>query len=303
LRLIESHNIKAISAYHLLGHGTLGAWLSAETGLPLITTIFGEIYSNAEQYRARRGEIDFVARHTARWLSCSEHCARSSQLLGVDWNVTALHYGVDLRHFAPREGDSVVARDLGWKENDDIVVFVGRFEREMGVDVLLDAIRTVLDNRPGTKFLLVGAHGPLVEDANRIALQCPGSVAVITNAAYEKLPSYYRAAQIVVAPSINERACLGLAVIEGMACGRAVIGADVGGTREVVVEGQTGFLVPPGNSKALSDKILEALADPQSLRIMGRNGRKRAEEGFDKEQVSAQFESLVLELLDRKSFL
>jgi glycosyltransferase involved in cell wall biosynthesis len=173
----------------------------------------------------------------------------------------------------------------------------------MGLDVLLRAVPEIVRRRANARFVIVGSDGDLATEARKCADSFPRHVAVVINAPYAELPEYYRTASIAVAPSVNERACLGLAIIEAMACGRAVIGSDVGGTREVLIDGETGFLVPPGESNALADKVVGALVDPQTLELMGQRGRLRAETQFDKDLTNNRFESLVLDIIGPTSAL
>lgn len=300
LQIIRDHDISLVSAYHLLGHGTLGAWLAAETGHPLITTIFGEIYSNIDKYRMRRREIDFVASYTRYWLSCSEHCAKSARLLGVDWPVQTLYYGVDIRHFQPSSPNTEIRRRLGWSDDDPVVVFVGRFDSQMGLDVLLNAIPHVLMRLTTARFLIAGSRGPLLTATQKCKESHPCNVAVVPDAAYDDLPDLYRTGSLAVAPSVDDRACLGLAIIEAMACARPVIGSHVGGTPEVIVDGETGFLVPSGDPVALANRLVEALERPAELARMGKWARERAQRQFDKDLANSAFESLALNLVQEE---
>ena len=77
-KIILENDIRVISAYHMIGPGTLGAWLSKDLELPLITTVFGEIYSDLDFHRERIQEIRYIASQTSKWLSCSHHCAQSA---------------------------------------------------------------------------------------------------------------------------------------------------------------------------------------------------------------------------------
>ncbi|HET9383897.1 MAG TPA: glycosyltransferase family 4 protein, partial [Gemmatimonadales bacterium] len=296
--LVRTQNIKVISAYHISRHGTLGAWLNAETRVPLITTIFGEIYSQTDYFWKNRAEAEFVASHSARLLSCSRHCARSVRLLDVDWPVEPLLYGIDLGHFRPGQDGSPLRRRFGWDAADKVVAYVGRMNHEMGVSILLRAIPKVLARNPNVRFLLVGAADDLVREVQACAAANPRNVAFFPNVPFEQLPAVYAAATVTVAPSINERACLGLAIIEAMGCAKPVVGTRVGGTEEVLVEGETGYLAAPRDSTDLAEKLLRALAAPAyQLSDMGKRGRARAEVLFDKDLTNRRFESIIQEVV------
>jgi len=295
--LVKRHNITLISAYHLLGAGTVGSWLNAELGVRLVTTVFGEIYSQTELHRRHIDDVCRVIAHSQRLLSCSHHCAASFKELGIDPQVEVVHYGVDVRHFRPGSGGNVVRTRLGIGTDVPLVIYVARMVQEMGLHVLLAAIPEVIRSHPKAAFLIAGNRGELTADAEAMAMRFPNRVFVMPDVPYPDLPAYYDASTLAVAPSINARACLGLAIAEAMATERAVIGSRVGGTAEVIVEGETGVLVTPGDAGALATAII-ALVDNEAARAeMGRRGRARALAHFDKEVTNQRMEQIFEEIL------
>jgi glycosyltransferase involved in cell wall biosynthesis len=301
LGIIHAHNVQAISAYHIFGSGTLGAWLSRETGVPLITTIFGEIYADTHEHRRRMEEVNFVAEHTSRWLSCSRHCARSATLLNVGWQVEPLLYGIDVTHFRPDVDGGPVRRRFGWQLQDPIVAFVGRMNAEMGLDVLLQALPIVLETKPDVRFLIAGARHDLTPSVAHIAREFPANVGYEIDVPYAELPRFYAAASVVAAPSVNARACLGLSIAEAMATGKPVVACRVGGTLEVLQEGVTGVVVPPNDPLTLASALLDLLDKPARRRALGLSGRARALAGFDKRIANERFEVILQELTARAS--
>jgi glycosyltransferase involved in cell wall biosynthesis len=296
MSIIRTHNVKAISAYHILGAGTLGGWLSRETGIPLITTIFGEIYSHTADHWQRLDEVKFVADHTRRWLSCSCHCARSSALLGVDWEVEPLVYGIDVMHFRPDADGGPIRARFGWSPGDRVVGFVGRMKADMGLDTLLQAIPLILAKDRRVRFLIAGTKHHLTPSVAQMAKAFPENVGYQTDVPYAELPLFFAASSIIAAPSVNARACLGLSIAEAMATGKPVVGCRVGGTLEVMEEGKTGIVVPPSDPFVLAGAILDLLANPAAWRAMGLDGRARAVATFDKRVANAKFESILTEL-------
>jgi glycosyltransferase involved in cell wall biosynthesis len=88
-----------------------------------------------------------------------------------------------------------------------------------------------------------------------------------------------RASDIALLPSYGE--ALPLALIEASACARPIVATDVGGVREVVSDGASGILIPPGQIAAISDAVIDLLENPQRLAQMGQTGRMIAEKRFD----------------------
>jgi glycosyltransferase involved in cell wall biosynthesis len=296
LSIIRRQNIKAISAYHIFGSGTLGAWLSRDTGAPLITTIFGEIYASTPEHRSRMDEVKFVADHTTRWLSCSRHCARSSALLNVDWEVEPLVYGIDVTHFRPDVDGAAIRERFGWGAKDQVVTFVGRMNAEMGLDVLLQALPLVVARKPQVRFLIAGARHDLTQNVMQMAKDLPANIGYQIDVPYAELPQFYAASSVVAAPSVSARACLGLSIAEAMATGKPVVACRVGGTLEVLQEDVTGIVVPPNDPLTVASAIVELLDKPAKCRAMGLSGRARALAGFDKRVANERFETILKEI-------
>jgi glycosyltransferase involved in cell wall biosynthesis len=296
LRLVRRHRLSLVSVYHLLPSGLAAAWACQQAGVPLITTVFGEIYAAPEAHEARRGEIQYVVDRSHRVLSCSQHCADSLSPWAHRRPPGVVYYGVDLERFSPRVDGSAMRRRLGIGPEQPVVLFVGRLVREMGLQTVLDAIPAVASRRSDVVFMIVGATGSMLTDAYRSQVERPANVRVLPDAPSDDLPSCYAAADVVVAPSTNQRACLGLALIEAMASGKPVIGSAVGGTAEVVSDG-TGMLVPPESSAGVAAATSALLDSPAGRRAMGVEGRRVAETRFDMKATCSQMESIFLDAL------
>jgi glycosyltransferase involved in cell wall biosynthesis len=93
---------------------------------------------------------------------------------------------------------------------------------------------------------------------------------------------------------------MGLAAVEAMAVGRAVVGSHTGGIPEVVVEGETGLLVPPGDVQGLASAVAVLLRNPTRRLAMGRAGQARAHDQFSLQGALAQLQALYAELLRAK---
>jgi glycosyltransferase involved in cell wall biosynthesis len=169
------------------------------------------------------------------------------------------------------------------------VLFVGRLTPHKGVDRLLRAVPD------GVHLRLVGSTGhdprPPERDYPRLLRHLAGarSVEFLGAAADADLPALYRSAAVLALPSV-ERTCygkvvrvselLGLAVLEAMACGTPVVASRVGGLAEIVRDGETGYLVPPEDQRALHDRLAQLTADPRLGRRLGDNARALVLEQF-----------------------
>lgn len=292
-QLILKHDIRLISAYHIFSAGFASAMVCRELSIPLITSVFGEIYSQLEWHTKRLNEVKYVIETSKKLLSCSKHCARSFEIIGLHPDVEAVYYGIDTNLFSPENCPEFIRNKLGIGVKDKVIIFVARMVREMGLHVLLEAIPHVLANDENVRFIIVGKSGELLATTKEVAFQNPQNVFVIPDAPPEELPFYYAASTFAVIPSINDRACLGLAIVEAMATAKPVIVSNIGGGPEVVSDGESGYLVPANDSKALAEKILKMLkVDDGTLQAMGRLGRERAVAVFDKEATNRRMEEI-----------
>lgn len=176
-------------------------------------------------------------------------------------------------------------------------IHVARLQRIKDQPTLLKAVRLVADAEPGFRLDIVG-DGP-----DRAALQAltkelglTGHVRFLGERA--DVSALLSSASLFILSSLSEG--VPLTLLEAMATGLPAVVTDVGGNREIVVPGETGLLVPPGNPAALAEAIRTLWTDPDQARRLGAAGRRRAEKEFDMRRVAARYESLYRELLDRK---
>lgn len=296
--LVRRHDLQLLSSYHVLKPGMSAAYVSDSLGVPLVTTVFGEIYGEPELHRRRRADVDYVFRTSRRILSCSRHCAESAQqVLGLEHPVDVLYYGVDVDVFSPSVASANVAGRFGVRPTDAVVLYVARMVEEMGLGTLLDAVPAILSRETRAHVVIVGTRGPLTARALAVAAQHPGRVSVHVDVPDEVLPELYRLANVVAAPSANSRACLGLAIAEAMASGRPVVACNVGGTAEVLTPGITGRLVPPADPQALAEAVTAFLHDPGAAAAAGAAGRDECVRRFDVKETNRLCQTLFEEVL------
>jgi len=217
--------------------------------------------------------------------------------------VQVIYNGIDAEQYRPDEGVDVLARH-GVDPGRPSVVFVGRITRQKGVPHLLRAARAF---DPAAQLVLC-AGAP---DTPEIAAEVEGLVAELREARdgvvwiEEMLPKpdviqLLSHATLFACPSIYEP--LGIVNLEAMACEAAVVASAVGGIVEVVVDGETGLLVPydeadPGGFEAaFAERVNELVADPGRAAAMGRAGRERALTRFDWGAIARQTVGVYEEL-------
>jgi glycosyltransferase involved in cell wall biosynthesis len=161
--------------------------------------------------------------------------------------------------------------EWGLSEEDRIAGMAAQLIARKGHDVLLEAVPTVVQAVPRARFVLFG-RGPREEEIRRTILDRGLDEVVRMGGFREDLPELLPCLDLLVHPAFMEG--LGVALLEAGAAGLPVVGTRAGGIPEVVVDGRTGLLVPPGDAGALADALIQLLGDPERCAGMGREARR-----------------------------
>lgn len=294
-QIIRDNNIELIASYNLLTYAPVGAWLSEKYGIPHVISVFGEIYKY-ESVQRNRSFFAQVANSAYRLLSCSDHCGRSVERIGVDVPVHTVTYGVNIEHFTPGDEPIEMRASLGFG-SEPVVLFVGRLGREMGLDSFLAAAKLMEKRGANIRFVMVGQKGDLAEEVEKECESSGGRFVLRCNAPYADLPKYYRVADIVVVPTRGDRTCSSLAAMEAMATRKPVIGFAIGGIPEIVENEKTGLLVESDNIPALADSIGRLLLDDTLRNEIAEAGYQQAQARFDEKLVNIEMERHFLDAL------
>lgn len=199
----------------------------------------------------------------------SEHERVTALAAGIpEGRLVVVRNGVSSRQPVPK-GDAP-----SWPACRIRVLFVGRLDRQKGVDVLVEALR-----RLGSEAHAVVAGSAVLADSNDLAQM--DNVTRVGWVGPSELETLFRSADVLVVPSRWEG--FGLIAAEAMRAGLAVVASRVGGLPEVVADGETGIVVPPG----AVEELVQALRDTsrERFREMGRAGRARFSKHFTMERV------------------
>lgn len=209
-------------------------------------------------------------------------------------NVRAVYRGVDLSAFnddGPADGPLAGRKDASVR-----FLYLGGLPDYPGLPwgrdtkggvTLMSAWRQAEERltRHGAVLQFAGPDADLPRTrAWRDSLQHPERVAVLSAVPPQEVPGNLRSADVVLLPSREEG--LPNVAMEASACGRPVIGTDVGGTPEVVENGMTGWIVRPGSPQALAAAMTEAASDRERLRRLGAAARLRMERLFDRRRYA-----------------
>lgn len=228
--------------------------------------------------------------------------------------IHVIYNGIDLAEYQKTSGTSAL-KEYGVDPNVPYVLFVGRITRQKGVTHLVDAIAHM---PPNTQVVLCAGAPDTPEIAAEMRAKVEAARRANANIIWiEKMVSkpeviqLYSHARVFCCPSVYEP--FGIINLEAMACRAAVVASATGGIKEVVVDGETGFLVPfdpdpvtgfPTNpskfARDLGERVSSLLADPAKCEMFGNAGRKRVEQTFSWSAISEQTINLYRSLLETK---
>jgi glycosyltransferase involved in cell wall biosynthesis len=241
---------RRVDADLLHAHWLPAGWVAAKTGKPYVVQVWG---TDVELARRVPQLARSVLRGARVVIAASNELAAGARALGAR-EVRVIPSGVDL------------PADVGAEAEPPEVLYAGRLSEEKGVLELVHATRGMR--------LVVAGDGPL-------RARVPGARGFVP---HDELQRLYARAAVVACPS--QREGFGVACLEAMAHGRPVVAAAVGGLLDLVVDGETGLVVPPRDPGALRGALERLLADPELRRSYGAAGRKRAAERFSWDGVT-----------------
>ncbi|MCC5868994.1 MAG: glycosyltransferase [Gammaproteobacteria bacterium] len=204
-----------------------------------------------------------------------------------------VHSAVDSQAFAPGGDRAWLAAQFGLDPNEPIIAMVAQFIPRKGHALLLDALPAVWQRHPGLQCLLLG-RGP--EQARIEAqVEARGWTSRVRLPGFRSdMARILPALDMLVHPALTEG--LGVALLEAGACGIPVVAAAAGGIPEVIEDGRTGLLVPPGASEPLAAAMLRVLEDPALAAQLGRAARLRVERDFSIAAMATAHATLYREL-------
>ncbi len=216
--------------------------------------------------------------------------------LAAEEKLIRIPNGIELNGQFTRRGDFFDI--LGFEKKHKIIGSVGRLWQQKAPQYFIQAIPYVLKKHPEARFVLTG-DGPLENELRKLASRLGVEKYVRFLGWRKDAKKVLSGYDVFVQTSLWEG--LSLSIMEAMAAEKPVVVTDIKGNNELVVDGETGFLVPPKQPEKLAEKINFLLDQPDLAKKMGIAGRKRMEKYFDIEQVADKIEKLYLNLISQFS--
>jgi len=225
-------------------------------------------------------------------IAVSQACADES--VGFPGEVRVIPNGVDTAEFRPMPAERERIRaELGFRDDDVVVGYVGRLHTTKGIPMLLDVFEELRRGRLGrdVKLLLAGP-GPLRPAIEERARASSGAIRLLDPQPFDKVASLLNALDVFAFPSRGE--AFGIALLEAMACGLPSVAFGRWGVKEFVTDGQTGLLAEEPSD--FSEKLERLVSDRELRGRLGQAARKSVEERFSWPRVAADTVEFYREL-------
>lgn len=234
-------------------------------------------------------------------IAISDHIARFTIARGVrdPSRVRRVYHGLEPTHTAEleREGERI-RRELGVGPGDFLVGNVGRLAPQKGQRHLVGAMPLLLERVPHAHAVIAGG-GDLEDFLRELAADLGVADRVHVLGPRKDVPALMYALDAFAMPSIWEG--FGLVLLEAMAAARPIVASAVATIPEVVLDGETGLLVPPGDPLALAEALARLAADPALAHEYGQRGRQRLQRFFSLDKMVGDTELLYRELLEERA--
>jgi glycosyltransferase involved in cell wall biosynthesis len=287
VKLLRKESPNVVQIYGLRAN-IIGRLAAKITSVPLILT---GVVSTDDWRKWYHVWLDRATGWTVNgWIANSQACKKSlvEREKYRPERISVIYDGIDISYWT-KDNKSPVRKKLRkqWGNSDDDIVFVtvANLRPDKGVQFLIEAIPTVFHKQPKARFVLVGSDWM----GGRLQARCKqlGIENIVIFAGFRRdIRDIYHAADITILPSLREG--LPICLIEAMSMELPVIATSVGGTLELVQNGQTGILIEAGNVDAICKAVIEMAADTQKRRQMGMIGRQRVTKMFSIDRMIKQ---------------
>lgn len=296
-KVCQARQVDVISTQDPFTTGLAGCLIKRRFGVPLSLQFAGDMVDNP--YWLREWWIYPLMNVMAHWLIRRADTFRvvsveeKQKLMGMGvpeeriWN---LGWITDFSRFLDADGSAIRERYRRGGVSR-LVLFVGWLMPAKGLPNLLRAIPLVLRHHPDTHFVLVGS-GKEETSAQQLAqvLGVAEAVTFVGAVPYAQIPAHFAACDLFVLSSVREGNARVLA--EAAASAKPVVATDVSGTRDTVIDGETGYIVPVSQPEALAQGMIRLLDDPARAAEMGRRAREHILALYDEQRLLAGFAEL-----------
>lgn len=286
LRRIRPHVLLTVDSPHAMVYAAIARRLRLVPRLIIAVHSFGKLQRDRQMAIARR-----MASGVTDVLIALSETHRRFLLEQEGWKAPQVHVipnGVDLRHFSPQGYDLREA----WGLTGETYGFgiVAGLRAEKNLFRFLRVAEHVLSVLSNARAFIVG-EGELCNELQTFRRQMRYASQVIFTGVMQDIPAVWRTLDIAVLTS--DREVLPMTLIEAAACGVPAVSTDVGAVRDIVLDGETGFVVPVDEEALLAERILYLFQHPDERKRMGERARQHVETHFDLQKMVERYAQVL----------
>jgi glycosyltransferase involved in cell wall biosynthesis len=301
IRFIKKKNISLIVTYHE-SSDIFGLILSKISKVPIISNRrdmgFNMDWKHKIFYK-------LFGRHFDCTIAVCN--AVREEILRKKWfrqdEIRIIHNGVDTGIFKQLEDRSGVRKEIGIDDSDLVVGAVANLRKIKGIRFFIEAASIICRRVKKVKFIVIGADmnepGSTIKDLEQLAenLQVKDHISFLGRR--DDANELMQIVDVGVLPSLSEG--FSNVILEFMSCGKPVVATDVGGNREAVAHGETGFLVAPADSSGLAEAVLRLIENEETRKQFGAAGRWRAEGCFGLGEMINEYQKAFLSVISSRT--
>ena len=223
-----------------------------------------------------------------------QHCLEREQFITAE-DIYVIYNGIDPVFYTSKIDANTKKQELGISPDAPVIGIIASLHPRKGHRDFLNAAIRVLETYPDTNFLIIGRNEGIKADLERLAEALNIHRSVIFTGERHDIPELLSILDVQVSSSYIEGQSN--AILEGMAAGKAIVATDAGGNAELIVDGQSGLLVPPGDPVRLAHAMKCLLGNQTLRKQLGDNARLRTSTYFQFERLIQQTEELYEKLI------
>ncbi len=278
--IVEEHKrepFDVLHAYFLTQAGFVATYAGKYLNIPSVVSIRGNDIERAAFDPSKFSHVMYTLQNASAITTNATELAKKAKAF-VDREIYLIPNDIDTELFKPLERNEALAESLGMtgrtNEERQVIGFVGELRKKKGLEAILSAYARVGKKHP-CSLLIVGEirHGDDRKLFDEFLGGNPQLPIFVTGYIHHTdLPSYYSLIDIFIHPSLRDG--MPNAVLEAMACEKAVIATAVGGTQDILEDGKNGVVVGVNDPYMLAQKITDLLEDPEKRALFGKNARE-----------------------------
>ncbi|MET3728031.1 N-acetyl-alpha-D-glucosaminyl L-malate synthase BshA [Fictibacillus halophilus] len=223
--------------------------------------------------------------------------ADTLDLLNINKDIIPVHNFVDERVYYRRSNNAELRQTYGIDENEKVIVHISNFRK---VKRLEDVIKSfaLIRKELSSKLLLIG-NGPELTTACELVRELDIEDDVLFLGKQENVGELFSICDLKLL--LSEKESFGLVLLEAMACGVPVIGTNIGGIPEVIVDGETGYMVELGCPESVAEKAIALLQDEEKLMAFRENSVRHVKENFLSDKIVSIYEDIYYSLVEDRT--